>query len=146
MENLNILLNYVKKLEKLLLNLINENSTKSKQINKKIQNLIIILSQNGLKPNEIDQCLNENNNNNNNNLKYSDYDTDNEENDDAYTQYFLDENLKENILSFFSQRHNEMKQYGLKIDFDFEEKEEENNNFLNKKKERENILNKEKNN
>ncbi len=136
MENLTILLNYVKKLEKLLLNLINENSTKSKQINKKIQNLIIILSQNGLKSNEIDQCLNENNNNNN--LKYSDYDTDNEENDDAYTQYFLDENLKENILSFFSQRHNEMKQYGLKIDFDFEE-EIENNNFLNKKKERENI-------
>ena len=141
MENLNILLNYVKKLEKLLLNLINENSTKSKQINKKIQNLIIILSQNGLKPNEIVQCLNENNNNNN--LKYSDYDTDNEENDDAYTQYFLDENLKENILSFFTQRHNEMKQYGLKIDFDFEE-EIENNNFLNKKREKNENFNKEK--
>ena len=143
MENLTILLNYIKKLEKLLLKLINENSTKSNSINKKLQNLIIILSQNGLKPNEIDSCLDENNNNNNN-LKYSDYDTDNEENDDAYTQYFLDKNLKENILSFFNQRHNEMKQYGLKIDFDFEE-EIENNNFLNKKKEREkNDFNKEK--
>ena len=141
MENLTILLNYIKKLEKLLLKLINENSTKSNSINKKLQNLIIILSQNGLKPNEIDSCLDENNNNNNN-LKYSDYDTDNEENDDAYTQYFLDKNLKENILSFFNQRHTEMKQYGLKIDFDFEE-EIENNNFLNKKREK-NDFNKEK--
>ena len=154
MENMNILLNYIKTLEKLLLKLINENNIKSKQINKKIQNLIIILSQNGLKPNEIESCMDENNNNNNNNLKYSDYDTDNEEIDETYTHYFLDENLKENILEFFHQKHISMKQLGLKIsDFDFEEKEENNinndlieNNYLNKKKEREKNINESDNN
>jgi len=150
MENMNILLNYIKTLEKLLLNLINENNIKTKQINKKIQNLIIILSQNGLKPNEIDSCIDENNNNNNN-LKYSDYDTDNDENDEAYAQYFLDEKLKENILDFFNQKHRSMKQLGINIsDIDFEEKKEnnninndliENNNYLNKKKEREKNIN-----
>jgi len=134
------LINYIKLLEKLLLKLVIENQKKNKQLEQKLQNLIIILSQNGLKPNDIDSCIQENNLNDN--IKFSDYDTDNEQNDGDYTEYFSGENLKENILSFFNEQHRKaMKEFSLKIsDYNYEELEKNENNYLNKKKERENNI------
>ena len=143
-----VIIEYIKQLEKLFLKMVIQSEKKDKKIEEQFSKLLIIFAENGAKPEEIQKCLNSKEIIDKSYKELSS-DSDNENDDDNSNQqidllnYFSAPNLKEETIVFFKEQKKKMTDYGFKlsdsiIEKIIKEEEEENKIFLGRKRENDN--------
>jgi hypothetical protein len=143
-----VIIEYIKQLEKLFLKMVIQSEKKDKKIEEQFSKLLIIFAENGAKPEEIQKCLNSKEIIDKSYKELSS-DSDNENDDDNSNQqidllnYFSAPNLKEETIVFFKEQNKKMTDYGFKlsdsiIEKIIKEEEEENKIFLGRKRENDN--------
>ena len=143
-----IVIEYIKQLERLFLKMVIQSEKKDKKIEEQLSKLIIIFAENGAKPEEIEKCLNSKEiidesfkELSSDSDKVIDDDYSNKQND--LLNYFSHPNLKEETIVFFKEQNKKMTDYGFKlsdsiIEKIIKEEEEENKIFLGRKRENDN--------
>ena len=143
-----IVIEYIKQLERLFLKMVIQSEKKDKKIEEQFSKLLIIFAENGAKPEEIEKCLNSKEiidesykDLSSDSDKVIDDDYSNKQND--LLNYFSHPNLKEETIVFFKEQNKKMTDYGFKlsdsiIEKIIKEEEEENKIFLGRKRENDN--------
>ena len=141
-----IVIEYIKQLERLFLKMVIQSEKKDKKIEEQLSKLLIIFAENGAKPEEIEKCLNSKEIIDKSYKELSS-DSDNEKDDDNSNQqidllnYFSDPNLKKETIAFIKEQNKKMTDNGFKLSDSIieniikEEEEEDNKTFLGRKRE-----------
>lgn len=115
---------YIQILEKLFIKTIENCNQNDKDISKRLDNLINLLVQKGIPPEEIEKVLSltEPYDLSLEQLKndlFTENLPDDINNDSSIFQNFYDEKYKDDMIQFFNEKHQEFEKYGVKLEEDY---------------------------